>query len=122
MRWFFHKVLPYLVMAGVIGAVVLWRDHDISSLSQHGKYSVAVTTHHWHTAAGDKMVAYEFDVLGVRRYGDSSFHLDFALGKRYFVRFDSTDASNSELLSSPAVPDTLISVPSEGWARLPVAK
>ena len=120
MRWFYQNVLPYLVMAGVIGAVVLWRDYDLSSLSQHGKYSVAVTTHHWRTASGDKMVAYEFEVSGLRQYGSSSYHLDFDLGKRYFVRFDSTDVSNSELLSSPAVPDSLVHIPPGGWARLPV--
>jgi len=44
----------------------------------------------------------------------------FKLNKRYFVRFDSTNARNSELLLSPSVPDTLVHIPPSGWSRLPV--
>lgn len=55
------------------------------------------------------------------RYNWSSGnHNKFLPNRRYFVRFDSTNAKNSELLSKPEVPDTLVNVPPNGWQKLPV--
>ena len=120
MQLFFHKVLPYLVITGVLVSVVLYNRHRVTSLIEHSRYTVGVTEEYFTTAAGDKEISYEFIIHGVRVLGSSTEHLRYNMNSRYFVRFDSTNVRNSELLSTPAVPDTLNVIPPEGWASLPV--
>ncbi|MCB9184038.1 MAG: hypothetical protein H6591_08970 [Flavobacteriales bacterium] len=120
MKWFWHKVMPYIVVASFFAAMYLWRSASIAGLKQHGMYTIGHTTGYWHTAAGAKKLSFEFDVDGVRCYNSSGNHHLFELHRRYFVRFDSTNAQNSELLKYPAVPDTLVHIPAGGWTSLPV--
>jgi hypothetical protein len=120
MKGFNYKVLPYLLMGAVLLSVFLWSEHDERSLNEHSRYSVGVTTEYYTTAAGDKKISFEFVLNNERVLGGHTDYTAFELNKRYFVRFDSANARNSELLRSPAVPDTLVAVPPGGWLRLPV--
>ncbi len=120
MKWFLNKVLPYVLIGGVLVSVYLWGEHNVRSRNEHSRYSVGVTTEYLTTAAGDKQITYEFWLNNTRVLGDHTDYRAFELNKRYFVRFDSTNAKNSELLKHPSVPDTMVHIPAGGWSALPV--
>ena len=120
MRKFLHN-FGWLFLWGLIVLLVFqWRKRDSDRLDRFGKYTIAMTTKYYRAASGDKYVSYEFKFHGDLIHRSSGDHLDFDLNRRYFVRFDSTNARNSELLSTPLVPDTLLNIPPGGWASLPV--
>ncbi|MBK6342136.1 MAG: hypothetical protein IPF41_05985 [Flavobacteriales bacterium] len=109
-------------MAGVLVAVLMWRHLEVVGLAKYSKYTVARTTKYYRTADGARNVSFTFVYYGDQVHWSSGKYDEFELNRRYFVRFDSTDARNSELLSSPAVPDTLIVIPPGGWKELPVGR
>ncbi|GAB3519425.1 hypothetical protein [Emticicia fontis] len=43
----------------------------------------------------------------------------FYLNTRYLVRFNCEEPNNSEILWNITIPDTLISVPQNGWSQIP---
>ena len=120
MQWFLHKMLPYVVIVGVLVAVFLHHRHRVRCLNEHPRYTVGVTEEYFTTAAGDKEISYVFIIHGECVLGSHTRYQQFNRHSRYFVRFDSTNARNSELLSTPLVPDTLLNIPPGGWASLPV--
>ncbi len=113
-------MLPYVVIVGVLVAVFLHHRHRVRCLNEHPRYTVGVTEEYFTTAAGDKEISYVFIIHGECVLGSHTRYQQFNRHSRYFVRFDSTNARNSELLSTPLVPDTLLNIPPGGWASLPV--
>jgi hypothetical protein len=109
-----------LALVIIVAIVLLGRKRDSDRLDRFGKFTIATTTKYSIAASGDKYVSYEFKFHHELIHWSSRNYHDFDLNRRYFVRFDSTNARNSELLSTPLVPDTLLNIPPGGWASLPV--
>lgn len=43
----------------------------------------------------------------------------FILGNRYYVKFETNNPKNSQILLNKPVPDSIKEAPSQGWDKIP---
>lgn len=126
-NWF-----KWLAPLAITGIALIWGECYYSPirsrLLRNGKYTIAYINN-IRFFKGGTAPEFSFIYKGITYNSSEStliqkdFHFTNGYrGKRFFVIFNPNDPNNCSLLSYNPVPDSIISVPSEGWEKLPVGE
>lgn len=108
----------------VIFIICLFTYFPTRHLSASHKYTVAIVTEIIAQSEGDNSAKIEYRVNGKSFYGYISSYKGnnqfYKKGDRFFVEFYLKDPNESRIIDDLHVPDTLITLPLNGWDALPI--
>lgn len=125
---YWEKVISIIVVLTVFGVWAYFNQIRVDRLkkqrNRYAKYTIGVTTGSYNTRKSGRYIDYKYQVGGLVRKGDGHWPmLDLSVmtnGGWYYVKFDSTDPDNSEMLFwCPVLTDVKVA-PENGWKEQPL--
>jgi hypothetical protein len=119
------KLISKILLAILISLIVwiLVREFYIkpSALKKgFSKYTIAIIISFTNPSDGGKVADFEYRVSGKVYSGFLGIEgRNIKMGDRYFIQYLYTDPQNAKILIKQPVPNSIISVPDDGWDKLP---
>ncbi|HKB43383.1 MAG TPA: hypothetical protein VKC90_03305 [Chitinophagaceae bacterium] len=92
--------------------------------NKYAKYTIGITNGSFNNVKGGRKIHYKYKIEGdeysERNYWPWLNNSVVTTGGRYFVKFDSTNASNAEMLFRCPVPENIQDAPKNGWNDKPI--
>ena len=128
-EWHKGKIISSMIVVLALIAFVFYNNRRLKANANDRKanlrYTIGVTgkTHH-NIKSSKPTVEFAYNVGLIDYSGNEAIDAQFersvvANGGRYYVEFSSKNPNNSKLLLDYPVPDTVTSVPEDGWNYMP---
>ncbi len=106
-------------LCALFGYIIYEAYSQTYELAYKARYTVGKVTEHSRSGHLVKKVDYKYFVNGVE-YERRENYQGGEIGKEYFVKYSTQTPTYSNLLQDMPVPDSIKSVPHEGWKEMPI--
>ncbi|SRR6266496_3370647 len=127
-KLYWEKIISSIAVLIAFGIWGYFNQTKVNQLRKqrntYTKYTIGTTTGSYNNVKGHRYIHYRY-FIHREKFSDSGDWpwLDNSVttrGGRYFVKLDSTNYSNVEILFRCPVPDYIHEAPDSGWNKLPI--